>query len=116
MKVKDMWLSRPSLAKVLRSPNLDAHVAFRLAPLYGRMIELEKAVTQLIEGFETKVTEDGLIQIIDSDRKAYQEKFDALMEEELRIEVPKLNIKEIEPADPSAEDMWLLNWLISDPK
>lgn len=111
MKLRQIWQTRDSLAKLLRS-DLSIALAWRLKPLAAQVSELENSYIDLLRKHGTQ--NGQMIEVPPDNQAAFMAEFDSLMDEELAIELKPISPAELDGVKLSPVDLTSLDYLIKD--
>lgn len=110
MKLRILWETRESLVKLLHS-DLDIALAWRLKPLAQELRDLETTYVELLRKHGN--SDGGAIIIPPETRQQFVDEFEALMNEELKIELKPVRLSELDDGIRlSADDLDRLDYLI----
>ena len=114
MKIKELLASAPALSRLSAMP-LNATLAFRLKRIVKQVnSELETFEAQRKESCErygTLSEDKSQYDFTDEKRKAFEEDFNKLMEEEVEIRFDHFTEESLAGEKIAASDLMLLEWL-----
>lgn len=112
MKVKQIWKSRMSLAKLFNDDSLDAALAWRLKGLARGLKELEEVHFELLQRFGEPQDDGRTYKIHKLYLTQFAQEFEALLAEDFMVDWKPVGRDELNGCKLSAMDYVNLDWLI----
>jgi len=117
-KLKEVVEAGPALGKILNSVT-DAKTSYWLGKTLNKLLseirDIEKARIKLVEKYGKKEN-DGSIKVIEDNIDDFKKEYEAFLEDEITIDMPKLKLEYLKDAKLSPVDMMALDKIIEETK
>lgn len=117
IKIKQIIESKGALDKLLNNDKIPIKTAFILSRfaqnIQGDLVLFEEKRNELIKKFGIE-KENNIYEVLPENLKNYYTELNPLLDLEITIEIPKININDLNNANLSAIDLLLLDYLIDN--